>query len=99
MYARMDQEGIRNSVSFNKLTTVAKEAMPNLDDTTDSRAYASIEPAKETLAEEEKYSYAAEKSLGQENRPTETHYNVCWFAYGPQGDSAEPADRIPHYFQ
>lgn len=98
-YTKIDHNGIQNTVSINRLVKVAKEARSNVDSTSDSRANAEIDPAKEASTEDKKNFYAAAKVVGHENRSKGTHYIVRWYGFGPQDDTVKSIKHISHHSQ
>lgn len=87
-YAEIRQHGIQNTVPISRLITVAKEGVPDVDITTDSRTRADTNYAKEVLtlkakevstleakemsALEEKDSYSVGKIVGRQIGTTRT---------------------------
>lgn len=75
-YAKIDQHGIWNILSINRLAKVAKEERSNVNVTSKLRTNVNISPAKKVLAKGQNNSYAVAKVFGHYNRPTGTYYNV-----------------------
>lgn len=99
-YVRIDQNGIRNTVSINRQTRVAKEGRSNVDAMSVSRPSTDRNPVNNTTNEEEKKnSYTVEKIAGHQNRPMYTYYTVRWNGYGSQDDTTEPAEHISRHFR
>lgn len=66
-YVKIDQDGTQNTVSINRLTSVAKEKRPKMETTSDSRTNNHPNPANETLKVDKKNLYAVKEIVGHEN--------------------------------
>lgn len=83
-YAKVNQDGFRNTVSINVLAKVPVEGKLNDDVTSKSRSNMDINTAKEVSTAKEKSSDAVEKFVGHENRPTGAYHTVRWYGYEPR---------------
>lgn len=61
-------------------------------------ADAYIVTAKEASTKKENSSYTVENVVRHDNSNTGTHYILCEYGYGPQGDTMEPVDHIADHF-
>lgn len=70
-----------------------------MDGTSDLRADANIDSAKEVSTKEGKNCYAVEKTIRHESRHTGTEYIVFWHGYRHQCDTVELAEHIYHHIR
>lgn len=75
-YAKINQDRIRDSVSINRLTRVAKEERPNVYVTSYSRTNTDSSPVKEPSIKNKKNACATKNIVGHEERPTRTYYTA-----------------------
>lgn len=93
---KIAQDGIRNNISINRLTKVAKEAGLEwkLHPLKNKNRY---QPRDCGTERKQKSFYAVERIVEHENRSTKTYYTVSWYGYGTREDMVEPAAYIPYH--
>lgn len=98
-YAKIFQDGIRNTVSNNRLTRLAKEERSKIKTTFDSRTNNDTNPPSEAVTENEKNFNAVRKIFKHKNRPTGTCHITRWYDYELQYNMVDPAAHNPQHIR
>lgn len=98
-HAKIDQGGVRNTVSLN-WSTRGSEAKKNWNV---AHVWCKCRQKheshdRESNGDEYKRSYTVEKIYGQENWPIRAQYIVCSYVYGPRNHTIETAAHFTEYF-
>lgn len=78
---------------------MAKEERRKLEVTSYSGTKTKTSPMATPSICEENNSFSLGNFVGQENRSTGVYNIAHWYGYGPQDDTVEPVEHIPHQFQ